>query len=101
MQKRFYASMISAFFAIAGLGASNALAAGEAAPAIDPPRWHSEDTTPQARYQTAKKEAGAAYQEALNDCRSLLGAEKTACVKEAQATFAADMAEAKKLLERS
>ena len=33
----------------------------------DPPRWYQEDVTPQQRYQTAHREAGAALQEALLD----------------------------------
>jgi hypothetical protein len=57
-----------------------------------------EDTTPRAQYNTSQREAQAAYQEALNDCKKMRGAEKTACAKEARTNLQNDLAEAKKLL---
>lgn len=61
----------------------------------DPDRWFKEDATAQARYQTSIKEAQAAYKEALNDCRTMKGSERTACLKEASANLQADLAAAK------
>lgn len=61
----------------------------------DPDRWFKEDATAQARYQTSTKEAHAAYREAVKDCRTMKGSERTACVKEANANLQADLAAAK------
>lgn len=84
----------------AAFAATNAspTASPQGAPQKDPPQWSTHDTTPQARFQTAKKEAGAALQEAQNSCRDLRGAERTGCMKDAQTTYTQDMADAKKLL---
>lgn len=57
-----------------------------------------EDTTPQARHKTATREAHAAYQEALADCRKMRAAERTPCMKEAKTNLQSDLAEAKKIL---
>ncbi|CAN5292171.1 hypothetical protein BH11PSE11_BH11PSE11_10220 [soil metagenome] len=65
---------------------------------IDPPRWTIEDRTPQARYQTSKKEAAAAYQEALNDCRQNRGADRAACLRDARTNYQRDLDEAKRRL---
>jgi hypothetical protein len=64
----------------------------------DPARWTIEDTTPQAHYQTLKKEAGAAYQEALAECKRQYGSEKAGCLREARTNFQVDMENAKKAL---
>jgi hypothetical protein len=61
----------------------------------DPDRWFKEDVTAQARYQTSTKEAHAAYQEALKDCRTMKGSERSACLKEANVNLQADLAAAK------
>ena len=61
----------------------------------DPDRWYREDATAQARYQTSTKEAHAAYQEALKDCRTMKGAERASCLKEANVNLQADLAAAK------
>lgn len=64
----------------------------------DPARWYAEDATPQARYQTSTKEAHAAYQEALKDCRQMKGPERAACLKEAHANLQTDLTDAKRKL---
>lgn len=64
-------------------------------PDIDPARWTKEDVTPQARYQTLKKEAGAAYRENTSQCKSLPVAERKACVAEAKRIRQDDLARAK------
>lgn len=75
------------------------LAWGQAgAPAQDPPRWHIEDLTPQARYQTAKKEAGAAYQEALIECKQLHGTDRANCNGAARKQYTSDLERARLLL---
>ncbi len=67
---------------------------------IDPPQWKSIDDTPQERYRTARKEAGAAFEEARTACREMPVAERAACVAEARSLFTSDMDEAKRLLEQ-
>ena len=66
--------------------------------AKDPARWYSEDSSAKARSATAQKEANAAYQQALADCRKMRGAEAKSCTKEARDNYRNDMAEAKKML---
>lgn len=61
----------------------------------DPARWTQEDTTPEARLRTLRKEMGAALQEARGACRALPAAERSACNKEAQANYQKDMAGAR------
>ena len=94
MQKPFRTSILCALLLVPAFAMTNALAA-EGAPEKDPAQWSTPDVTPQARYQTAKKEADAAFREALNECRSLPRAEKAACTKDAQSTHAAEVAAAK------
>lgn len=67
----------------------------------DPARWYAEDSTAKAQSKTAQKEAAAAYQEALADCRKMRGAEAKACMKEARDNYRNDTADAKKLLNQS
>jgi hypothetical protein len=86
-----------------GLAFSLLLIAGTALPAEDKvtaseARQVIEDTTPQQKYNTAKREVQAAYQEALNDCKKMRGSEKTVCTKEAKESRQNDLTEAKKLL---
>jgi hypothetical protein len=57
----------------------------------DPARWHREDPSRQARLRILQKEIGAAWQEAKNACREGAAAERSACLKEARATYEQDM----------
>jgi hypothetical protein len=57
----------------------------------DPARWHQGDASRQARLQTLRKEIGAAYAEAKKACGESAAAERSACVKEARATYEQDM----------
>lgn len=66
----------------------------------DHARWFIEDTTPQARYQTMKKEAYAGQREAMMQCRTLPRGEKGACIRDANVNFRMDMANAKRVLAR-
>jgi hypothetical protein len=70
----------------------------------DPTRWYQEDTTPRAHFQTSQKEAGAAYQEALLDCKRedrAARSERAACLRKAAAEFDEAMAEARQQMRTS
>lgn len=97
MQTNFPSIALSVLLA---LGSGTVMAAGNSRtmPDRDPPQWHTEDTSPQMHYQTSKKEAGAAYQEARNDCKKLHGIAASDCNKEARSNFENDMARAKQML---
>jgi hypothetical protein len=66
----------------------------------DHARWFVEDATPQARYQTMKKEAYAGQREAMMECRTMRSGERAACTRDANANFRIDMANAKRTLSR-
>jgi hypothetical protein len=61
-------------------------------------RQTTSETTPQAQYQMLRKEANAAYREAVAECKKMRGADRTACTKEARMNLRSDLAEAKKTL---
>jgi hypothetical protein len=61
----------------------------------DPARWHQEDATMAARLRTIRKEIAAGLQENLGVCKSSPASERSACVKEARATYQLEMAGAK------
>lgn len=56
--------------------------------------------TPQARYNLAKREAQAAYGEAVKECKSMSGAERSSCTKEARANLQQDLAYAKRQMQQ-
>jgi hypothetical protein len=60
----------------------------------------TQDFSPKARYNLAKREAQAAYSEALSVCRSLSRSERSACNKEARATLQSDLAYAKSQMQQ-
>jgi hypothetical protein len=66
----------------------------------DPPRWGIEDRTPQARFQSMKKENTNAYAQAMSDCRAMRGHEAADCRKEARANFERDMQAAREMTGR-
>lgn len=78
--------------------AMHAVAAEENVQKQDPARWHTEDTTPRARFNNMTKEVNAAYQQALNDCRSLRNRELTSCRREAKSNYTNDMQRARRML---
>lgn len=82
------------------IGSGILTAADAATMQTDPARWANEDMTPQARYQTAKKEAEAAYRENKTQCKSVATAERKSCLKETQTNFQQEMKEAKALLKQ-
>ena len=64
----------------------------------DPARWYQEDLTPHARFQTSKKEAEAAYKEAVIDCKQLELAKRSNCMRDARSQMLQDVEAAKKKL---
>ena len=84
-------------FIAANAFALHANAAEENVEHRDPPRWKIEDRTPQARFQTMKKENANAYAQALNDCRAMRGHEASDCKKEARMNFDRDMQNAREM----
>ena len=74
-----------------------AAATAIAAPEDDRERvWSAPpDSTPQQVYHTATKEAAGAYRDALEECRSLHGADRTKCSHEAKASYDQELAEAR------
>ncbi|HEY5800323.1 MAG TPA: hypothetical protein VIT92_08875 [Burkholderiaceae bacterium] len=98
----FHRFMAAAMATAVAIASSVALAQSrpQGAPVVDPPRWTTEDTTPEARYRTSKKEAGAAYQEALWECKKMAAGERGACLKQARDQYNLDLAEARTKLGR-
>lgn len=70
--------------------------ATSSAEADSPARWFQEDLTPQARFQTSKKEADAAYKEAVIECKQLVSANRSNCLRDARAQLIQDLESAKK-----
>jgi hypothetical protein len=66
----------------------------------DPDRWYREDMTPEAKYQTARKEASAAYRQAMDDCRHLYRAERSACMRDAKINYDTELEEANRRFHR-
>jgi hypothetical protein len=56
--------------------------------------------SPQAQYNLSKREAHAAYAEALKACKELSKSERAACTKEARSTLQQDLAYAKSQLQQ-
>jgi vacuolar-type H+-ATPase subunit H len=57
----------------------------------------TEDFSPQAQSRLAIREAQAAYQDAVNGCKTMKSAERNNCMKEARSNLQADLANAKKM----
>jgi hypothetical protein len=62
----------------------------------DPKQWHTEDKTPAQRYATSRKEAAAAYSDALKDCGRMSSKERAQCQKDAKSNYNNDLAAARK-----
>lgn len=56
--------------------------------------------TPQAQYNLSKREAHAAYAEALKACKGMAKSERAACTKDARSTLQQDLAYAKSQLQQ-
>ncbi|MGB7193428.1 MAG: hypothetical protein WBD81_08225 [Collimonas pratensis] len=86
-----------AFFIAANAFALHANAAEENVQYRDPPRWGVPDRTPQARFETMKKENTNAYAQAMNDCRAMRGRAAADCKREARVNFDRDMQRAREM----
>lgn len=86
-------ALLACSVALPGLAQTAAPQAG------DPQRWYQEDSTPQAQLRTLRKEIAAALAEAKKSCQQEPSATRAACLKEAQASYRQDMANAEKLRE--
>lgn len=94
-----YFPLLASGIMLCSLTMSVALAQGVVAtsPGADSPaRWFQEDLTPQARFQTSKKEADAAYKEAVIDCKQQVPANRSNCLRDARAQLIQDLESAKK-----
>ncbi len=58
----------------------------------EPERWSQEDVTPEAKYTTARKEALAANQIALEECKTMTGDAKAKCEAQAKLELLLDLA---------
>lgn len=66
----------------------------------DPARWYVPADTPQLKYETQVKEAGAVLGESLKECRALQS-DRDACVAQARAQHRRDLEDARSLLSQS
>jgi len=64
----------------------------------EPARWSQPDRSSAEQARTLRKEIGAALAEAKQACKQAPAAERSACLKEAQQTYQADMAKVPQLL---
>jgi hypothetical protein len=88
---------LSRYFCAAAL-AIGSFASLSAFGAADPEaRQLTEDFSPQAQYRLATREAQAAYQDAITNCKTMKGADRNNCMKEARTNLQADLANAKKM----
>lgn len=85
----------AAVFTLAAHGVWAQGSAIERSAQADPARWYQEDVTPRARFETSKKEAGAAYREAQSECKKAAQGNRAACMQEAHDTFRRDMTDAR------
>lgn len=61
----------------------------------DPARWTQEDVTQEQKFDTARKEAVAAQQIALDHCKSLPTSDQALCLAQSKLEFEKEMAEIK------
>jgi hypothetical protein len=64
-------------------------------PEPEPERWTQEDLTLEQRFETARKETLAAYQEAMNTCKAMHPTEQADCTSEAKAQLELELAQLK------
>lgn len=90
-------SLVVVMIAAASFGAAAGSQEAEA-PAADPPRWSVPADSPAQKYAVAKQEAGAALNEAIQECRAMhrsASAERRACEQEAREQWRREMQEAR------
>jgi hypothetical protein len=61
----------------------------------DPARWTQEDVTQEQKFDTARKEAVAAQQIALDHCKSLPTSDQALCLAQSKLEFEKEMADIK------
>lgn len=61
----------------------------------DPARWTQEDVTQEQKFDTARKEAVAAQQIALDHCKSLPLSDQALCLAQSRLEFEKEMADIK------
>lgn len=61
----------------------------------DPARWTQEDVTPEQKFDTARKEAVAAQQIALDYCKSLPVSDQALCLAQSKLEFEKELADIK------
>ncbi len=59
----------------------------------DPARWTQEDVTQEQKFDTARKEAVAAQQIALDHCKSLPTSDQALCLAQSKLEFEKEMAD--------
>jgi len=62
----------------------------------EPARWTQEDFTPSQKFAAAKKELVAAKFEAMSTCKTVLPAQRSVCVAEAETIYSQDLNAAQK-----
>ncbi|MYM68202.1 hypothetical protein GTP45_15380 [Pseudoduganella sp. FT55W] len=67
----------------------------------EPARWSKPDSTKAEQERTLRKEIGAALAEAKQACQKGPAAERSTCLKEAQATYQSDLANMPQLLAKA
>jgi hypothetical protein len=89
---------LNPFTVTAVLATAWALSVPTAYSASDPEaKQMTEDFGPQAQARLATREAQAAYQDAVSNCKTMKGSARNNCMKEARANLQADLASAKKM----
>lgn len=99
---------LSGLMLLAGMGAGRDSYAQRAIPlpppppiiwpderSADPARWSQEDVTPEQKFDTARKEAVAAQQIALDHCKSLPISDQALCLAQSKLEFEKEMADIK------
>ena len=91
---------IAALFLSAALLAASSVAVAQPAAKEDSllMRGAIADVTPQQKYRTAINEAGGGYKVYLEECATLVAAERTACRRDAKSLYNRDMAAARQIL---
>ena len=62
---------------------------------VDPARWTQEDVTQEQKFDTARKEAVAAQQIALDHCKSLPISDQALCLAQSRLEFEKEMSDLK------
>jgi hypothetical protein len=97
-QQHFLPSLCMACALSAAMLPGLATASEKDVSARDPQRWYQSNDTPKLHYQNLLKEAQAALNQALQECKTIKGSAAQACRSEARHHYADDKARAKRIL---